>query len=254
MSLLSGCAATTVEEAAHAPTSDVAEVLITPMERLTWRALNPARGDASPMASTLWGDRHADAGPTAFLVRFVDGFSSPPHVHNVTYRALVLDGEVHNAGPDEPVVWMPPGSYWTQSAGGVHITSSRGASMALVEIDTGPYLVRPPSEASLETAGSVNTPSPDIGWHDDADGTARVAPWASRTAPGASATLMRISAGASASVPTVTGERNVVVSGSVHANGGQSLDPGSLIAARSDGTLRWECASGVDCVIYRRRE
>lgn len=54
-------------------------------DELSWQALNPLRGDKSPQAATLWGDRNGLA-PTGFLVRFVDGFSSPPHIHNVSYR------------------------------------------------------------------------------------------------------------------------------------------------------------------------
>ncbi len=32
-----------------------------------WEQLNPARGDKSPKAGTLWGDRNG-TGPTGFLV------------------------------------------------------------------------------------------------------------------------------------------------------------------------------------------
>lgn len=48
-----------------------------------WNHLNPARGDKAPQAATLWGDRNG-SGPTGFLLRPADGFSSPPHIHNVS--------------------------------------------------------------------------------------------------------------------------------------------------------------------------
>ncbi len=48
-----------------------------------WEQLNPARGDASPQAGTLWGDRKG-SGPTSFLLKPVDGFESPPHIHTVS--------------------------------------------------------------------------------------------------------------------------------------------------------------------------
>lgn len=51
---------------------------------IDWEKLNPARGDQSPQAGTIWGDRKGTE-PTGFLAKFVDGFSSPPHIHNVTY-------------------------------------------------------------------------------------------------------------------------------------------------------------------------
>lgn len=68
-------------------------------EDLEWGDLNPARGASSPRAANLWGDR-STPGAAGFLVKFREGFSSPPHIHNVTYRALVLEGEVHNDDPD----------------------------------------------------------------------------------------------------------------------------------------------------------
>ncbi len=58
-------------------------VSITLASDLQWQQLNPARGDQSPKAADLWGNRK-DSGATGFLVEFVHGFSSPPHIHNVT--------------------------------------------------------------------------------------------------------------------------------------------------------------------------
>ncbi|MEM9052957.1 MAG: DUF4437 domain-containing protein, partial [Bacteroidota bacterium] len=92
---------------------------------IIWQKLNPARGDASPQAGTLWGDRKGEVS-TGFLAKFVDGFSSPPHIHNVTYRAVVISGLVHNDDPEAENMWMPPGSFWTQPAGETHITSAQG--------------------------------------------------------------------------------------------------------------------------------
>ena len=110
-----------------------------------WQQLNPARGDASPMAATLWGDRNGTQA-TGFLFHSVDGFESPPHIHNVSYRGLVIGGVIHNDHPDAEETWMPPGSYWTQPRGAVHITAARGDDvLAYIEIDEGPYLVRPVS-------------------------------------------------------------------------------------------------------------
>ena len=109
---------------------------------VTWEQLNPARGDKSPKAGTLWGDRNG-TGPTGFLVQFADGFSSPPHIHPITYRAVVISGNIHNDDPDAAEMWMPAGSFWTQPKGEVHITAAKGSNnIALVEIDEAPYLVR----------------------------------------------------------------------------------------------------------------
>jgi hypothetical protein len=114
---------------------------------IVFEKLNPARGDQSPQAGTIWGDRN-ETEATGFLAKFVDGFSSPPHIHNVTYRAVVIKGMVHNDDPKAENMWMPAGSFWTQPVGASHITSAQGAeNIALVEIDKGPYLVKPIDEA-----------------------------------------------------------------------------------------------------------
>ena len=92
-----GCAGIQANETA-APNQrggSTPEVVLT--SEVAWAPLNPARGDSSPKAGTLWGDRNG-TGPTGFLVQFVDGFSSPPHIHNVSYRGVVINGLIHNDG------------------------------------------------------------------------------------------------------------------------------------------------------------
>lgn len=135
---------------------------------IDWQALNPARGDASPQAGTLWGDQTKDEA-SGFLVKFVDGFSSPPHIHNITYRGIVIGGGLHNDDPDAEAMWMKPGSYWTQPAGEVHITSARGASVCYVEIQSGPYLVKPPAAAFDNGERPVNVETDNIVWLDASD-------------------------------------------------------------------------------------
>ncbi len=131
---------------------------------VNWEQLNPARGDKSPKAGTLWGDRKGMA-PTGFLVKFVDGFSSPPHIHNVTYRGLVIDGQIHNDDPSAEKMWMPSGSFWTQPAGEVHITAVKGDNnLAYIEIDRGPYLVRPTEESFDNGERPVNVDESNIVW------------------------------------------------------------------------------------------
>lgn len=133
-------------------------------DRLQWGALNPARGDASPQAANLWGDR-TEPRATGFLVRFRDGFSSPPHIHNVSYRAFVIRGQIYNGPADAEKVWMAAGSYWTQPKGAVHITSAKGeGNMIYVEIDEGPYLVYPPAKAFATEEVAVNLEAADLDW------------------------------------------------------------------------------------------
>lgn len=131
---------------------------------IVWEKLNPARGDQSPQAGTIWGDRKGNEA-TGFLAKFVDGFSSPPHIHNVTYRAVVIKGLVHNDDPQASTMWMKPGSFWTQPIGESHITSAKGKeNIALVEINQGPYLVKPINEAFDNGERPINIDASNIVW------------------------------------------------------------------------------------------
>ena len=134
-----------------------------------FQPLNPLRGDAGPRAGVLWGDikKHAARGT---LVQFRDGFSSPPHIHNITYRAVVISGEVHNDDPEAANLWMEPGSFWTQPAGEVHITSARGEQTTIfLEIMEGPYLVQPSKEAFDNGERPVNISARNVVWLDPSD-------------------------------------------------------------------------------------
>lgn len=103
--------------------------------------LNPARGDKAPQAGAIYGNIRENVA-TGYIAKFKDGFSSPPHIHNITYRAIVMNGEIHNADNNAPEMWMPAGSVWTQPKGQAHITAAQGENaMAYIEIDSGPYLV-----------------------------------------------------------------------------------------------------------------
>ncbi len=134
---------------------------------IAWEKLNPARGDQSPQAGTIWGDRKGSAA-TGFLAKFIDGFSSPPHIHNVTYRAVVIKGLVHNDDPKAENMWMKPGSFWTQPDGEAHITSAKGEeNIALVEIDNGPYLVKPTDEAYDNGERPINIDVSNLVWLDN---------------------------------------------------------------------------------------
>lgn len=131
---------------------------------IKWEKLNPARGDQSPQAGTIWGDRKGEVA-TGFLAKFVDGFSSPPHIHNATYRAVVIKGSIHNDDPAAANMWMKPGSFWTQPQGEPHITSAKGEeNIALVEIDKGPYLVKPVEESFDNGERPVNIDASNVVW------------------------------------------------------------------------------------------
>ncbi len=133
-------------------------------ENVEWGYLNPLRGDKSPAAADLWGDRTKDV-PTGMLVKFNKGFSSPPHIHNISYRGIVIEGLMHNDDPTAENMWLPTASYWTQPAGQNHITAANGESnMIYLEIDSGPYLVKPSKQKFDNGEYPVNLHSSNLVW------------------------------------------------------------------------------------------
>ena len=167
-----GCVIFTTESTATHQLEAEQDIEIVSVSEVKWDPLNPARGDKSPQAGTLWGDRNSTV-PTGFLVKFVDGFSSPPHIHNVTYRAVVISGSIHNDNSDAAKMWMPVGSFWVQPKGQVHITAAKGATnLAFVEIDKGPYLVLNSAEAFDSGERPINVDASNIVWVDPPGATA----------------------------------------------------------------------------------
>ncbi|MEM7601992.1 MAG: DUF4437 domain-containing protein [Verrucomicrobiota bacterium] len=256
-------------EAAAESASDTSATLVLASE-IEWTPLNPARGDASPQAGTLWGDRAGEK-QTGFLVKFADGFSSPPHIHNVTYRGVVLSGEVHNDDPDAEEMWMPSGSYWTQPAGEVHITSAKGEeNIAYIEIENGPYLVWPPEQASDNGERPVNVHASNVMWLDTKNNTwirtdegqgAEIAfLWGKPEKGETNGTLLRLPAGfegkirsedASFKAVVIQGQPTVQLSGEKKS---ELLSPGSYLI--SGGDVEHHISSGEDkaSLLYLRTE
>lgn len=250
------CASTTSGEAAERTKAGAAIVLASEVE---WQALNPARGDASPRAATLWGDRNGSR-PTGFLVRFKDGFSSPPHIHNVTYRGVVISGLVHNDDPDAEETWMPTGSFWTQPRGAAHITAAQGETIAYIEIDEGPYLVHPVAEAFATEERAVNVPASQIEWTRAGTATqAKLAPlWGDPEGEAPRGLLVRLPSGTTSALrtqrPPLLG---VVIQGRTKlpaVDGALAeLDPGSHFRTATAGPLELQCSTGSDCLLYVRQ-
>lgn len=140
------------------------DVLVISTDNIEWGLLNPLRGDASPRAASLWGDRTKNMA-TGMLVKFPKGFSSPPHIHNVSYRGVVIKGLMHNDDPGAEEMWLTPGSFWTQPAGENHITSANGEeNLIYLEIDNGPYLVLPTKEAFDNGERPINIDRDNLVW------------------------------------------------------------------------------------------
>ncbi|MDO6684627.1 DUF4437 domain-containing protein [Agarivorans sp. 2_MG-2023] len=140
-------------------------------DNINWGMLNPARGEASPKAADLWGDRTKDMA-TGMLVKFQKGFSSPPHIHNITYRGVVIEGLMHNDDPSAEKMWLPSGSFWIQPAGESHITAANGEeNLIYLEIDSGPYLVEPEDHAFDNGERPINMAEKNIFWLNVNDAT-----------------------------------------------------------------------------------
>ncbi len=251
------------------PTSNV--VLISEVE---WGFLNPARGDQGPRAGNLWGDR-TTPGPSGFLVEFVDGFSSPPHIHNVTYRGMVISGTVHNDDPNAEEMWLPKGSFWTQPAGGVHITSAQSSkNMAYIEIEDGPYLVLPPEEAFDNGERPVNVDKSNFVWLDasnivwldrpgmpaSANGPKVAFLWGKPQEGELNGTLVKLPTGFTGNIHSqgstfravvIEGKPKYRVPGETDV---KTMEPGSYFGSNGESMHQVSCEVGEECIIYVRME
>jgi mannose-6-phosphate isomerase-like protein (cupin superfamily) len=196
-------------------------------EEINWGYLNPLRGVLSPGAADLWGDRTTDTA-TGMLVRFNKGFESPPHIHNTTYRGIVIEGEMHNADPKAKKMWMPTGSFWTQPAGEDHTTAANGeTNLIYLEIDAGPYLVKPSAENFDNGERPLNLHKDNIVWLDSNDlhdisakGVQSTYVWGSSADMGGS--MLKLPAGFTGTITTQASEfRLVLISGEISYNSEQ---------------------------------
>ena len=239
-----------------------------------WGPLNAARGEASPRAGTLWGDR-TGAGPSGFLVQFTEGFASPPHIHNISYRGVVITGLIHNDDPDAENMWLSPGSYWTQPAGDVHITSAKGSkNLAYIEIEDGPYLVKSTEEAFDTGESSINVDESNLVWLDASDivwidqpGTPPSAErpelaflWGSPKDGQLYGSLVKLPAGFTGEIRSKSSSfRTVVVQGLLNhnlpsGNSVKTLEPGSYFGSEGGAVHRVSCEGDAECIIYVRTD
>ena len=240
------------------------EVVLT--SEVKWEQLNPARGDMSPKAGTLWGDRNG-SGPTGFLVKFMDGFSSPPHIHNVSYRGVVISGLIHNDDPDAAKMWMPAGSFWTQPKGEVHITAARGSTnVAYIEIEKGPYLVLPTEKAFDSGERPVNVDASNIVWIDQPGMPASANEpkvaflWANTKSGHLNGTLIKLPAGFSGRINSqgstfravvIKGQPQYQVPGKTDV---KTLEPGSYFGSKGESVHQVSSEAEEECIIYVRSE
>ena len=256
-----------VANSAHAGASqNDAPIDVVLTSEVKWEQLNPARGDKSPKAGTLWGDRNG-TGPTGFLVKFVDGFSSPPHIHNVSYRGVVISGLIHNDDPDAADMWLPTGSFWTQPKGEVHITAAKGSTnVAYIEIEQGPYLVLPTEEAFDSGERPVNVDASNIVWIDQpgipasADGPKVAFLWGNPQDDQLNGTLVKLPAGFTGKIDShgstfravvIKGQPQYQVPGETDV---KTLEPGSYFTSMGESVHQVSSKAGEESIIYVRTD
>lgn len=263
--LLSSCNDSELKEAKQEASTEATNKVVLTSD-IEWEQLNPARGDKSPLAGTLWGDRKANVA-TGYLGKFVDGFSSPPHIHNVSYRAIVIKGSLHNDDPAAASMWMEPGSFWTQPQGEAHITAAKGTeNMAYIEIDNGPYLVLPTDEAFDNGERPVNIDASNVVWlgtdkssYIDENSQAEISfLWQSKTVTGLQGLFVKLPEKYSGTIKS-DGEvfYAVVIEGELNYHLPQKdqqtiLDPGSCFSSQGTATHQIKAESDDSVVIYIR--
>ncbi|WP_339704630.1 DUF4437 domain-containing protein [uncultured Kriegella sp.] len=233
-------------------------------DNVEWGWLNPLRGDKSPAAGKLWGDRTKNE-PAGFLVKFKKGFSSPPHIHNITYRGVVIKGWLHNDDENAEKQWLPAGSYWQQPAGEAHITAADGEeNLALLDIQEGPYLVKPTSEAFDNGERSVNVDktnlvwlnADDITWVSEKSNVQTAFLWGSHKEKQLRATFLKLPASFNGKIKNLSPNfRAVVISGGLthqftKNDAKNVLEPGSYFGVEENVTSIISTAK--ETVIYIR--
>lgn len=207
-------------------------------DEVQWGYLNPLRGVLSPGAADLWGDRTSGSA-TGMLVRFKKGFESPPHIHNITYRGVVIEGMMHNDDPTAAKMWMPPGSFWTQPAGEDHTTAADGeTNLIYLEIDSGPYLVQPSDEKFDNGERPLNLHADNVVWLQDsdlhkinADNVQATHLWGSSAET--SGSMIKLGAGFEGELTTEASEFRAVVIGGEVSYSARDLDDAKILSAGS---------------------
>ncbi len=230
----------------------IAAPVITPFENVQWGLLNPARGDNSPGAADLWGNRTMDVA-TGMLVRFNPGFKSPPHIHNITYRGIVIDGLVHNDVVDAPKNWLPATSYWLQPAGQEHTTAADAEyNMAYIEIDSGPYLVEDIADAFDNGERPITARPENMNWIDMGGGLQSVALWGANAVGTPHGQMIKFPAGFNGTLSAIGDQFHIVVISGAIQSGAYTLPSGSYIG--NSGAFEMPVSTMGESIIYIRTD
>ena len=256
------CATSRTEPGASASAS-TSTYSVLPVSEVQWDQLNPARGDQSPQAGALWGNR-IGPGAAGFLLKPVDGFRSPPHIHNVAYRGVVISGFLHNDDPGAEDMWMGKGSFWTQPAGEIHITAAKGSdALAYIEVEDF-FGVFPPEDAFEVGDKAINVDASNIVWLDSSnvqnvtDGSGVAWLWGRPSAGEMYGALLKLELGFSGSIESDAATfRAVVIQGNLGYSNASlektlTLQPGSTFASEGQATHSVRTDSSQESLVYIR--
>ena len=138
---------------------------------------------------------------------------------------------------------MPKISYWTQPNGHIHITSAKGkTNIAYVEIEKGPYLVKPVEDAFRESEYPYNIHANNIIWKNFKN-YQEVDVWKKNDI--VSGKLVKFKR----NIEFSNNNKNVVISGKVKINNHHFLSAGSYFYSENKGKVSVKCLNE-ECVIY----
>ncbi|MDY7020480.1 MAG: DUF4437 domain-containing protein, partial [Cyanobacteriota bacterium] len=170
-----------------------------------------------------------------------------------------------NDDPNAEKMWLPRSSFWTQPAGGVHITAAEGSNnLAYIEIDEGPYLVLPTEEAFSSDDKPINVDVSNIVWIDqpgipDSANEPKVAfLWGSPEDDQLNGTLVKMPAGFTGKIGSHGSTfRAVVIQGrSNHQLLGETdiktLEPGSYFGSTGEAVHQVSSEATEESIIYVR--
>lgn len=241
-------------------------------DEIKWGYLNPLRGALSPGAADLWGDRTSNIA-TGMLVRFKKGFESPPHIHNITYRGIVIEGLLHNDDPTSQKMWMPTGSFWTQPAGENHTTAANAQkNMIYLEIESGPYLVKPANQQFDNGERPLNLHRDNIVWLNssnlhsiEAKGVQSTYLWGNtleKNTQKKNGSMIKLPAGFKGTITSAASEfKAVMIAGAIEyrvagSEKAQTLQPASYVESIAEpaGTTTHHVANhtNADAIVYIR--
>lgn len=178
----------------------------------------------------------------------------------------MIRGLLHNDDPNAEDMWLPTASFWTQPAGGIHITAAKGDDcLAYIEVEDGLGVL--PAEQAFESPEKpVNVDVTNLVWIDPprqpvAEAGPQVAfLWGDPQGDQPYGVMIRIPAGTTGEIESHGASlRAVVIVGLVdlekpEPGGSQPLEPGSFFSSTGKAVHRVSAGTETFGVLYLRLE